>query len=180
MAQAALQNGIGREITLEESLSILAENQKQGLVLQPSNTARADFICSCCGCCCGMLGMHRHLPKPVDFWASNYHAVVDPAACNGCGHCETRCQVGAVRVAVETQIAAVDLNRCIGCGVCVPTCPHEAIGLSKKPAEVSPPQTREELHQIIMSHKKGRFGKLKILGKLVLDAIRTGQLHLLR
>jgi electron transport complex protein RnfB len=32
MAQAALRHGIGREITREESLSILEENQKQGLV----------------------------------------------------------------------------------------------------------------------------------------------------
>ena len=47
MAQAALRSGIGREITLDESMSILERNQKQGLVLQPSNTEKAEFICSC-------------------------------------------------------------------------------------------------------------------------------------
>ena len=71
LAQAALRNGIGRELLREETLAILDANQKEGLVLQPSNTEKAEFICSCCGCCCGMLAMHRHLPRPVDFWASN-------------------------------------------------------------------------------------------------------------
>jgi electron transport complex protein RnfB len=52
--------------------------------------------------------------------------------------------------------------------------------LKKKSAEVRPPKTREDLYDIIMSHKKGRLGKLKVTGKLVIDAIRTGQTELLR
>jgi ferredoxin len=180
MAQAVLRSGIGREITLDESMSILEQNQKQGLVLQPSNTEKAEFICSCCGCCCGMLGMHKNLPIPVDFWASNFYAVVDTDACDGCGNCEKRCQVGAVSVSKKKQQTSVDLNRCIGCGVCIPTCPKKAISLQKKPTEVRPPQTKEDLYDIIMSHKKGRLGKLKVTGKLFIDAIRTGQTHLLK
>jgi Na+-translocating ferredoxin:NAD+ oxidoreductase subunit B len=175
IAQAVLRNGIGREITLDEAMSILEQNQKQGLVLQPSNTEKAEFICSCCGCCCGMLVMHKKLPKPVDFWASNFYAVVDTDACDGCGTCEKRCQVGAARVSKKKKQASIDLNRCIGCGVCVPTCPNEAISLKKKPKEVIPPQTREDLLDTIMSHKKGTFGKLKVTGKLVFDSIRTRQ-----
>jgi len=180
MAQAVLRNGIGREITLNESLSILDENQKEGLVLQPSNTEKAEFICSCCGCCCGMLSMHKSLPKPVDFWASNYYAVADIDLCNGCRNCENRCQVRAARVSEQKKKASVDLNRCIGCGLCIPACPQKAIFLKKKANEVIPPQTRDDLYDIIMSHKKGRLGKLKTMGKIVIDAIRTGQTHLLR
>ena len=180
MAQAVLRNGIGREIALDESLSIFEENQKQGLVLQPSNTEKADFICSCCGCCCGMLGMHKSLPKPLDFWASNYYAAADTDACDGCGICETRCQVGAAKVSEQKQKAAVDVNRCIGCGLCIPTCPRKALSLCKKAKEIRPPQTRDDLYEIIMAHKKGRFGKLKLAGKLMIDAIRTGQTHLLK
>ncbi len=180
MAQSILRNGLGREITLDESISILEQNQKQGLVLQPSNTEKAEFICSCCGCCCGMLAMQKKLPKPVDFWASNFYAVIDTDTCNGCGICEKRCQVGAVSVSEKKQPAVVDLNRCIGCGVCIPTCPTKAISLQKKPAETRPPQTREELYDIIMANKKGGLGKLKITGKLLIDAIRTGQTHLLK
>jgi Pyruvate/2-oxoacid:ferredoxin oxidoreductase delta subunit len=180
MAQAVLRNGIGREITLTESISILDENQKQGLVLQPSNTEKAEFICSCCGCCCGMLTMHKSLPKPVDFWAFNYYAVADTDLCNGCGNCEKRCQVGAARVSERKQKTSVDLNRCIGCGLCVPTCPQKAMALKRRHSEARPPQTRDDLYDMIMSHKKGWFGKQKIKGKIVIDAIRTGQTHLLR
>jgi len=180
MAQTALLCGIGREISRDEAVSIIEQNQKQGLVLQPSNTEMVESICSCCGCCCGMLSIQRVLPKPLDYWASNFHAVVDMNICDGCGVCEKRCQVSAVHISEKSNIAAVDLNRCIGCGLCVSTCHREAISLVKKAAEVRPPETREELLDIIMSKKKGRFGKLKVTGKFVVDAIRTGQTHLLK
>jgi Pyruvate/2-oxoacid:ferredoxin oxidoreductase delta subunit len=180
MARAVLRTGVGREISLDESISILEQNQKDGLVLQPSNTERAEFICSCCGCCCGMLTVHKVLPKPVDFWASNFYAVVDTDACSGCGNCEKRCQVGAAKLSEKDGKSSVDLNRCIGCGLCVPTCPEKAISLVKKKKEVRPPQTREDLYDIIMTHKKGKLGKLGVTGKLMVDAIRTGQTHLLK
>ncbi|MBM4314926.1 MAG: 4Fe-4S dicluster domain-containing protein [Deltaproteobacteria bacterium] len=180
MAEAVLRCGIGRGITLDESLSILELNQKEGLVLQPSNTQKAEFICSCCGCCCGMLGMQKRLPRPLDFWSANFYALVDPDACNGCGICEKRCQVGAARVSETIRQSEIDLNRCIGCGVCVPTCPKKALSLQKKRVETRPPQTREELYERIMSQKKGKLAKLTLAGKLVIDALRTGQTHLLR
>jgi NAD-dependent dihydropyrimidine dehydrogenase PreA subunit len=180
MAEAALISGNGRDISREEAMSIIEINQKEGLVLQPSNTEKADFICSCCGCCCGMLSIHQKLPKPLEFWASNFHAVVDMKACDGCGVCEKRCQVGAVRVSAKKQPAVVDINRCIGCGLCVPTCPKKAITLLKKPAEIRPPKTREELYDIIMAEKKGTFGKVKLKGKLIFDAIRTGKTDLIK
>jgi NAD-dependent dihydropyrimidine dehydrogenase PreA subunit len=161
-------------------MSILERNQKEGLVLQPSNTQKAEFICSCCGCCCGMLGMQKLLPKPLDFWTTNFYALVDADACSGCGVCEKRCQVGAAGVAQTTRQSAINLNRCIGCGICVPTCPKKALSLQKKPMETRPPQTREELYDRIMAHKKGRLGKLTLAGKLVFDALRTGQSHLLK
>lgn len=180
MGRMAQQAGQGREISKDEAMSILAKNQKEGLVLQPSNTQKAEFICSCCGCCCGMLGVHKSLPKPLDFWASNFQAAVDRQTCEGCGTCEKRCQVGAVSVSEEKQVAVVDLNRCLGCGVCVPTCPTKSITLVKKPDEVRPPQTREDLHEIIMAGKKGRLGKLKLADKLIIDSVRTGHMNILK
>ena len=175
VARMVLQSGNGREIDRDEALAILEENQKKGLVLQPSNTEKVDFICSCCGCCCGMLAIQKSLPKPLDFWASNFLAEVDANKCEACGACEKRCQVGAVAVSEEKQLAIVAPERCLGCGVCVTTCPTRAITLSKKPTEVKPPPTREDLYEIIMTNKKDRLGKIKLTGKLVVDAIRTGQ-----
>jgi NAD-dependent dihydropyrimidine dehydrogenase PreA subunit len=180
MARMALQVGAGRKIARDEAMSIIEKNQKQGLVLQPSNTEKAEFICSCCGCCCGMLNVHKVLPKPLDFWATNFYASVDRDTCEGCGACEKRCQVGAVRVTAKKQPAMVDLERCIGCGVCVPNCPTKSITLLKKPAEVRPPQTREDLHEIIMAGKKGRLGKLMLAAKLIFDAVRTGHTNLIK
>jgi Pyruvate/2-oxoacid:ferredoxin oxidoreductase delta subunit len=180
MARMALTTGAGREITREEALAIIAENQKQGLVLQPSNTAKAAFICSCCGCCCGMLGIHQDLPKPLDFWVANFYAAVDSTTCEGCGACVKRCQVAAVSVAAKKQPAVVDRNRCIGCGVCVPACPTASINLVKKTAEIRPPQTREDLHDIMMAGKKGRLAKLKLAGKLIVDSVRTGHMNLFK
>jgi electron transport complex protein RnfB len=180
IARTALLSGSGREITREEAISIIEQNQKQGLVLQPSNTQKAEFICSCCGCCCGMLGIQQTLPKPLDFWVSNFYAAVDSDTCEGCGACVKRCQVGAVSVSQKKQPAVVDRDRCIGCGVCVPACPTQSITLVKKPAEVRPPQTREELHEIIVAGKKGRLGKLKLTGKLIADSVRTGHMALLK
>ena len=180
MARRALANGMGREITSKEALTIIEENQRQGLVLQPSNTEKAEFICSCCGCCCGMLKTHQALPRPLDFWASNFYAAVDQDTCVGCGACEKSCQVNAVHVPQKKQSAMVDLNRCLGCGVCVAGCPTESITLVKKPVELRPPHTLEELREIIMTAKKGPLGKLKLTGKLIFDAIRTGHLGLLK
>lgn len=175
VARMVLQSGNGREIARGEALAILEENQKKGLVLQPSNTEKVDFICSCCGCCCGMLAVHKVLPRPLDFWASNFLAKVDAEKCEVCGACEKKCQVGAVSVSEEKQFAVVAPERCLGCGICVTTCPTQAITLLKKPSEVRPPQTREDLYDIIMTNKKGGLGKLKLTGKLVVDAIRTGK-----
>jgi len=180
MARMALRSGNGREIARDEALSIIAQNQKQGLVLQPSNTQKAEFICSCCGCCCGVLGMQRDLPKPLDFWASHFYAAVDRQTCEGCGACVKRCQVDAVSVSGKKQAAAVNRDRCLGCGVCVPACPTRSITLVKKPAEVRPPRTREDLHDIIAAGRKGRLEKLKLTGKLIVDAVRTGHLNILK
>ena len=180
MAESVLLSDNGREISREEALSIIEQNQKEGLILQPSNTATGGSICSCCGCCCGMLSIHRSIPKPLDYWTSNFYAMVESDLCNGCGVCEKRCQVGAVSVSEKGKIAVVDLNRCIGCGLCVSACPKKAISLFKKTPEVKPPETREELFDIIMANKKGGLGKLKVIGKIVVDTIRTKLTHLLK
>jgi NAD-dependent dihydropyrimidine dehydrogenase PreA subunit len=180
MARMARQGSIGREITRDEAIEIIEQNQKEGLVLQPSNSQKAEFICSCCGCCCGMLRMQQSLPKPVDFWATNFYAAVDQDTCEGCGVCVKRCQVGAVNVSARKQPAVVDRDRCIGCGICVPACPAQSINLVKKPAEIKPPRTREDLHDILAAGKKGRLGKLKLTGKLLVDSVRTGHMNLLK
>lgn len=172
LARWALACGQGREIGREEALEILARNQKEGLVLQPTNTEEIEAVCSCCGCCCGMLAVHRKLPRPMDFWTTNFHARVDETLCDGCGACRIRCQAGAMEIGPGKQ-AVVDRHRCLGCGLCVPACRKGAVALVKNAEEVRPPRTRDELHGRIMADKKGGLGKIRVAGRLLLGALAS-------
>ena len=180
IAHTVLMSGIGREIDKDEALAIIEANQSDGLILQPSNTEKTDFICSCCGCCCGMLQMHRSLPKPVDFWSSNFFAQVNRIRCNGCGICARHCQAEALEIPDKKQPARVNRNRCLGCGHCIATCPRDALVLIKKPSPVKPPETRAALFDILKTRRKGRMGKARLTGKLLLDMIRTGHIDLIK
>jgi electron transport complex protein RnfB len=168
MAKHAIQNGMGRAISREEALEIARMSEADGLVFQPSNAQKVDFICACCGCCCGMLRLQKMLPKPVDFWATNYHAAVNAEACTGCGACVERCQVDALAVGDDESTVLVNLDRCIGCGNCIVTCPTGAMSLFRKKKETVPPQDTEALHDEIMAHKMGTLGRMKLAAKLML------------
>jgi ferredoxin len=143
--------GWGRSVSKEELLEIVRKNEEAGLVLEPGNAIRPHFICSCCGDCCGILSGLKMLPRPVDFFHTNYYAQVDPELCQGCETCIERCQMGALKI-VE-GVSTVDLGRCLGCGNCVATCPSEAITLKKKEELHVPPETIDELHMQIKSIK---------------------------
>jgi NAD-dependent dihydropyrimidine dehydrogenase PreA subunit len=123
--------GVGREIDQEEALSILAQAEESGLVLQPSNTQKAGFICCCCSDCCGVLAIAKRHPRPADLLVSPFRAVVDEALCSACGDCEFRCQMEAI--GVDNDYAVINHDRCIGCGLCVTTCPEEAVTLVRRP-----------------------------------------------
>jgi electron transport complex protein RnfB len=180
MAQSFLMSGRGREINRRETMAIIEQNQKDGLILQVSNTKKSFHICACCGCCCGFLEVLKKLPEPLEFWSSNFHAAVDKDACQGCGICTERCQMGAVSVDSKNSPAAVNRSLCIGCGLCVETCPSQAVHLESNAATLSPPDTRKDLYDVIMARKKGRWGKLKLTGKLIVGAVRTGRTDLLK
>jgi NAD-dependent dihydropyrimidine dehydrogenase PreA subunit len=155
-AKFAIRSGQGRVISKEEAIEITRQNEADGLVLQPSNTQKVEFICACCGCCCGMLSAHKMLPKPIDFWSSNYYVAINSETCNECGVCIERCQVNALNIDEGLGIAVVNLDRCIGCGNCVAPCPLKAISLLKKEKEIVPPVDSESLYDTIMTKRKGR------------------------
>ncbi|GAF87993.1 unnamed protein product, partial [marine sediment metagenome] len=150
-AKSAMEKGLAREITKEEALKILEKAQEDGLVLQPGNSQNPMNICTCCGCCCGVLSSQKQLPELSQFFATNYYAEVDSELCVGCRTCEERCNVDAVNI--EDDIAEIDKARCIGCGVCVPTCTSEAISLIKKEEETLPPKNTLATYTTIMNKK---------------------------
>lgn len=125
-----VENGMGRYITKDEAKEIIIANEKAGLVMQPFNSQKTGGMCSCCGCCCGVLRGIKTQPKPAEAVKSNYYATVDEDECTACETCIERCQMDAIEMADD--IASIDLDRCIGCGLCITTCPTEALSLVMK------------------------------------------------
>ena len=167
-AEEAIKAGISRRISPAEALEIARQNEAEGLVLQPSNDQKVEFLCACCGCCCGMLSLQKMLPKPVDFWATNFYATVNTESCSGCGTCVERCLVNAAVLDEKAGVSRINLDRCIGCGNCVPTCPSGALGLTKKEKQTVPPEDSESLYRTIGDNKLGTSGKLRLIARLVL------------
>lgn len=165
----------GRTISKEEALEILAQSEKEGLVLMPDSTQEIQQLCSCCSCCCGLLGILKTLPRPVDFVASNFYAVLDPRLCVGCGRCQSRCHMGAVKFQ-EDRAIGIDRKKCIGCGLCVSTCKAGALRLMKKEKVFIPPKDFQELHEIFINNKKTGARKIWTMAKAYLG-FKVGELE---
>lgn len=131
-----VRHRMGREITEDEALAILARAEQDGLVLQPSASEEAAFICCCCGCCCGVLANLKRHPNPAQYVHSAFVAVLDEELCNGCELCLDRCQMEALTAGNGAVV--LDAGRCIGCGLCVTACPDQALSLMRKPEEEVP------------------------------------------
>lgn len=162
-AQMYIDQGWARQITKEEALDILDKNEETGLILQPGNAIQPDFICSCCGCCCGLLRDLKKMNNPAKLLKTNYVAEVDSELCIGCGVCVNRCQMEAL--SLVDDISTVNRKKCLGCGLCVVTCSAEAIKLKNKGKDFSPPNTTDELNALILTKKKElieRYNKSKI------------------
>jgi ferredoxin len=165
-AETVVRNGRGRAITLEETLQILDRAEKAGLVLQPANAKKPLFICTCCGCCCGVLRGLKLYPKPGRFVSSPYLATLDTETCKGCGACTKRCQMEAV--SLHSGKAALDLDRCIGCGLCVTTCPSHSLSLVRKPEVEQPYVPKNFIETVIkLGRARGKMGPVKLLGMQV-------------
>ena len=156
-AQYYIDNGWSREISKEEALEILRKNQEDGLIFEAGNSQKPEFICSCCGCCCGIISTLKEFPRPAQFVSSNYYAQVNSELCVGCGTCIDRCQMNAIKL--KNDISKIITKKCVGCGNCVVTCPQNAINLVKKKKETIPPETYEDLYEEILKKKIEIRGK---------------------
>jgi electron transport complex protein RnfB len=132
-----VRNRMGRYITEEEALGILALAEKSGLVLQPAASMEGAFICCCCGCCCGVLTNLKRHPHPAEIAHTPFVAVLDEDLCDGCQLCLDRCQMEALQP--SNGVVAIDVGRCIGCGLCVTACLNQAVSLMRKPDDQQRP-----------------------------------------
>ena len=161
-----LYMGYAREIDKHETIQILNKAQEEGLILQPTNAQKPVFVCACCGDCCHFLTAIKKLPRPVDYYTTNYYSEVDENLCEGCGTCIEKCQMDALTLV--DNVSQVNLDFCLGCGNCVSSCPSGAIQLVKKSKELVPPEDYEKLYIKILLKKKGFIGTLKMLGRMIL------------
>lgn len=168
------RNGFGRSVSTEEAFEILEQNEKDGLVLMPSNSREVQFVCSCCGCCCACLEAVSLLAKPAEFVKNNYHAMLDADKCTGCGKCGKKCKTDAIKMqpaadgGKKRNAVAIDLNRCIGCGVCVAACKSGALTLAKKQIQTEPPKDMDTMYEEIMKGKKKTAARALDIGRKIM------------
>ncbi|MFX1393508.1 MAG: 4Fe-4S binding protein [Promethearchaeota archaeon] len=143
-AQFFIENGWGRPISKEEALEIFKKAEEDALIIQASNTISPYVICCCCNCCCGSISTLKNLPEPASYFASNFHAYIDPELCIGCGVCAERCKMTAI--ALVNEKSQINLKRCIGCGNCVVICKKKAINLKLKENRDVPVETMDDLY----------------------------------
>lgn len=158
--------GWGRYIEKAEVFDILAEAEKAGLVVQPSNSKKPFCICLCCGCCCEVLTSAKPLENPVQYFNTNYEAVIDTDLCIGCGLCVKRCQMDALTVV--NKKSKVDLTRCIGCGLCTTHCKPQAIRLQRRSVILEPAKNGAEMYMQMLRNRAGNAKMLIMLTKRLL------------
>jgi Fe-S-cluster-containing hydrogenase component 2 len=184
-ADTVTREGWGRAVSEAEALELAALNQREGLVMRPSNEREPQFICACCGDCCGLLAVAKAMKRPADFVATNHRAAVDAEACVGCGACARICPMEAVamdgpavrpaprpaergagarqsRAGADKSAARVIEGRCIGCGVCVAACKFGAMGLQALTPALVPPKDTQELLGRLAARRPGLLKKLGV------------------
>jgi electron transport complex protein RnfB len=152
---------MGRKITKEEALQVMAKAEEEGLVHVSYNAEDGQvFCCNCCSCCCGLMRGLKEYKAPNIIAKSNFVASIDQESCAACGVCaDERCPMNAI--VEEDGNYRVQPERCIGCGVCAPTCPTESIKLVRRPEpEQDKPPT--DLMQLYMDRAAKRGIEIKI------------------
>jgi electron transport complex protein RnfB len=165
-AKAMVRRGAARYIRRPEVLRLLDAADAEGLVLQPQNTSRPEFVCCCCGCCCSVLAMARRRPEPATAFTTSYRAMVEAAACQACATCIERCPMGAIRL--EGDQASITSTSCIGCGLCASACPSDAIHLAPTTGGVGLPETTEALYLRRFRERFGAWGVAKAVTRRIL------------
>lgn len=158
-----IETGIGREISKEEALAILREGEKDGRIIQATNSQGGENFCSCCACGCGMLYLKKQYPGPSAALWSNHFSVIDYEKCTSCGKCVSRCTFGYISKDPATGKVSVDRESCLGCGLCVSTCPTQAIRLHQKSEDklYTPPPTYDDAMEIWEARTKKDYKHFK-------------------
>lgn len=150
-ARYVVERGFGRKITKEEAYKVLDRAEEEGLVhLSDNSQKRINFICNCCGCCCGLLAGITKLNKPQSVATSHFVVDIDADTCAACGACVDRCHFGALTV---NETAELDPEKCLGCGLCNIACPTESMSMKRREELHEPQRNFRELMTAILQEK---------------------------
>jgi electron transport complex protein RnfB len=151
-AEFLVDRGFASRASREEMLAALDQAEKAGLVHVSDNIQeKINFICNCCGCCCGFLGTITKLNISGAVAPSRYSVEVESDLCNGCETCVDVCQMKAI--SVDDDIAVVSDEKCIGCGLCVSNCPSEAMLIVEREGWKEPAANIAELGTAILQER---------------------------
>ncbi|MBT4088896.1 MAG: 4Fe-4S binding protein, partial [Deltaproteobacteria bacterium] len=110
-AQYYVDNGMGRQIDMAETLKLLDAAEKAGLVLMPTNSQDVEAICCCCSCCCPNLRFAKMMTRPIDMVQTHYVSKIDPNLCTACEECQERCPMDAIKI--DDSVSEIIDGRCI-------------------------------------------------------------------
>ncbi len=133
-----IARGKMRRVEKNELIEIKKEAEANGLItwMMNVNEKTAKFgnaSCSCCGCCCPMLGTISKFNTPGLIAPPHFMPKFYDSKCTHCGKCARSCQMGAITVDTISKTLFHDKIRCIGCGQCVIACDQEhAVEMEEK------------------------------------------------
>lgn len=148
MAEFVISRGLAREMSRDETMHLLEDCEKEGLVHMVDNSqGKIKHTCNCCGHYCWNVGIIRRRKIPRDTLMAVYFIrETDSDGCIGCEACRDICPVDAVDMV--NGKAEVDLDWCIGCGVCAVSCPTGSISIKRR-SEAGSPESFTDLHEKI-------------------------------
>ncbi len=163
-AASLTKHGHARTIDKNECFDLLNKAYDHNLVQFGENVREnVSFICNCCGCCCEALLASKRFAIMNPVHTTNFIPEIQINSCNGCGLCETKCPVDAIRIEsteIENQkIAIIDENLCLGCGVCVRVCNKNSILLKSRPERVLTPLNGTH-KAVVMAIERGKLQNL--------------------
>ncbi len=139
LADYAIERGMARRVGRAEISDAAALAEEAGLVHITDNVVSANFLCSCCSCCCAALKVITDFEFPWMVAKSHFLVTVDSSRCVGCGACVDRCPTAALQRREEHVL--LDSECCIGCGVCVWACSQQTLELVPRPSYTPPHST---------------------------------------
>ena len=138
MARYLADHGMGREVSVKETLETARACEEEGLAHCVENIdGHMGTLCNCCGCCCLFIDTKKRLGHNA-LAPSAHVAQVAPGTCSGCGDCSERCPMDAITLNGD-NIAEVVGEQCVGCGLCASHCPEEAVTLAPRQPVNHPP-----------------------------------------